>query len=314
MSGQLDSTKDAIVQIHQYIKSIAPYIHEGLTPPSPLPATFTSTQDRITNVDPAPASAPSVSRRQSNAFEPQNAPGAQDPPGSPTSGRARKRGPGTRSPYQGPTSSGFNLSVAKTTLRVMGLRNNVRAVDPGNDGADTRDPTPSPTHEDGQLLSSMHPDKDPLWSISKDEAIDHCNTYEDEMGIMYPVLNMKSLKAATRKVYEFMDAGRSNGLIQLGMPGSDSLHSDDVNILKVVVAISLTIGTEGRSDLGQRLIQTVRPAVDSLVLGQVSMQGVRLLVMMVGITLIMLAALANTDRRCTNSIQTTKTTPAVSLV
>lgn len=81
--------------------------------------------------------------------------------------------------FQGPTSSAYNLAVAKNTLYNMGYPG---LSEGGDNGISTQDDTPlgSPPPR----TSSMAPKstRDPLWQINADEAVRLCRVYEEEMA------------------------------------------------------------------------------------------------------------------------------------
>jgi hypothetical protein len=80
--------------------------------------------------------------------------------------------------YQGPTSSAFNLAVAKNTLYNMGYPG---LAEGGENGISTQDDTPIGSPPLRSPSANIHPSRDPLWLISKDEAVRLCRVYEEEM-------------------------------------------------------------------------------------------------------------------------------------
>jgi hypothetical protein len=81
--------------------------------------------------------------------------------------------------FQGPTSSAYNLAVAKNTLYNMGYPG---LSEGGDNGIITQDDTPSGSPP--PRTSSMAPKstRDPLWQINTDEAVRLCRVYEEEMA------------------------------------------------------------------------------------------------------------------------------------
>jgi len=80
--------------------------------------------------------------------------------------------------YQGPTSSAFNLAVAKNTLYNMGYPG---LAEGGENGISTQDDTPIGSPPLRSPSANLHPSRDPLWLISKEEAVRLCRVYEEEM-------------------------------------------------------------------------------------------------------------------------------------
>jgi hypothetical protein len=131
----------------------------------------------------------------------------------------------------------------------------------------------------------MHGDKDPLWSIPKEEALRLCRVFEDEIGLMYPVVDVNKVVDHATKLYRFMEAAHRTGLMQQGMPGADAIDDEDTNVLKLVIATSMTVEASGRSELGQRLFEFVQPAVENLLLGDCGVKAIRMLVVAVSVTI-----------------------------
>jgi hypothetical protein len=135
-----------------------------------------------------------------------------------------------------------------------------------------------------------------------------CRVYEDEMGLMYPVLDINKIIAYTQKLYRFMEAAHRQGLMQQGLPGADAIDDEDTNILKMVIACALTVEGSGKSDLGRRMFEYVHPAIDNLLLGNVGIKGIRLLILTVSDSAGMVCIsvwLTNDPSPCTNSTETT---------
>lgn len=218
----------------------------------------------------------------------------------------------SQSRYKGPTSVAFNLGVAKTSLESMGIagQGEEDVSGSGEAGTGTADATPQrspiPKLLHGQLLQSTHVDKDPIWSIPQEEALRLCRVYEDEMGLMYPVLDVNKVVEYAIKLYRFMEAAHRSGLMQQGMPGADAIDDEETNILKLVLATALTTEAGGRSELGQRLFEYVQPAIDTMLLGAVGVKAIRMLTMTVRATYNCARSMLTFHRQCTNSTAITR--------
>ena len=175
----------------------------------------------------------------------QTSPGAGYGPLSPSLSRPKSQSQSDQPPFRGPTSVEFNFGVARNSLQTMGIMSQGRGVEDGTGGTGTQDPSPgpSPLLRPGsmQLARGTHADKDPIWSVSQEEALRLCHVYEDEMGLMYPLLDINKVLQHVRKLYRFMEAAHRSGLMQHGMPGSDSIEDEDTNILKLVLATAMTV-------------------------------------------------------------------------
>ncbi|QIX01738.1 hypothetical protein AMS68_007255 [Peltaster fructicola] len=187
-----------------------------------------------------------------------------------------KSQPQSQQSFRGLTSADFNFGVAKSSLQTMGI--NAQGVEEVDDGAAALTEEPGQAQV-AQLYESMHGDKDPIWTITRQEALRLCQVYEEETSTLYPVVDVSKVTAYVNKLYQFLEAMHRTGLMQQGLPGPDAVDDEDTNILKLVLAIALTIENGGRSELGTRLFERVQPAIDNSLLGNVNIKGIRLLVM-----------------------------------
>ena len=149
---------------------------------------------------------------------------------------------------------------------------------------DAMDPRVSPRQLQAPLASmTVHPNKDPLWKIGKEEAIRLCRVYEEEMGIMYPIIDMEKTISQANLLFTFTEAAARTGLMNRTMSGSDRLANNDVDILKMVLALALIAEGDGQSDLGRMLYESCREAFERRVSGPVEIKGLILLVLVVWI-------------------------------
>ncbi|KAL7772009.1 hypothetical protein CFE70_001962 [Pyrenophora teres f. teres 0-1] len=185
--------------------------------------------------------------------------------------------------FHGPTSNAFNVGVARSSLKTMGIN----ASDEGEDeGALTQDATPrgSPLMENTVLPKRpMHTDKDPIWSVSKHEALRLVHVWHDEMGVMYPILEVDKLLGYTEMLFTFVEAAARSGLMQGALPGSDAMMDEQISILKLVLAITLVLEGGGKHPLGEKLFANVHKVVDRALSEPVSLHGITLLVLTLGL-------------------------------
>ncbi|KAJ5665641.1 uncharacterized protein N7477_008089 [Penicillium maclennaniae] len=162
--------------------------------------------------------------------------------------------------FHGPTSSAFNFDVAKSSLQSMGI-----AEDGIPDELTTAHVTPagSPPSHLVPLIPTIHPTKDPIWSIQREEALRLCKVYEEEIGIMYPIVDISTVTSQANLLYTFMEAATRTGFAQRAFPGADGLSDDNSVLLKLILATTLVVEGGGQSDLGQRLFLTVKPVIES---------------------------------------------------
>ena len=193
---------------------------------------------------------------------------------------------GSQPRFQGPTSSAFSFDVARSSLQTMGIAPPEMQEEGGYNG-DEMIPRGSPhqLHAPTASMTSMtvHPNKDPLWKIGKEEAIRLCRVYEEEMGIMYPIIDMERTITQADILFDFTESAARTGLVNRALPGPDRLANNDVDILKMVLAVALIVEGEGQSDLGRMLYESCREAFEGRLSGPVEIQGLILLVLVVGI-------------------------------
>ena len=181
--------------------------------------------------------------------------------------------------FKGPTSSAFNFDVANSSLQTMGITES-EAVYQGLLGPE-KTPINSPPQHHVALMVNPQQSQDPLWSVNLDEAMRLCGLYEEEMGMLTPMLDIEQVLQNAKLFFGSTEpAGRAastNGY----QPSSKGLSTDDINILRLVLAIALIIEGGGRSDLGKALFDSARKAVESRLWEPVEIKGLLLLALVV---------------------------------
>lgn len=186
---------------------------------------------------------------QNHAFGLPRAPSNAPMSMSPSQGKSRsfsQQQPQTS--YRGPTSTEFSFGVADNSLQTMGITDG--SVDPNGDAVHGLPPPTSPgqLERNMQLIQDVHEEKDPIYSVSKEEALRLCRVYEDEMGLMYPVIDINTVMEYTERLYSFIEAARRNGLVQQGLPGADAIDDENTIILKMIIACASTMEGSGSRD------------------------------------------------------------------
>lgn len=176
--------------------------------------------------------------------------------------------------FHGPTSSAYGFDVAKSSLQTMGITNNM-----AEDGQISRDRSRATSPTPPQM--QPHPNKDPLWLIDHAEVIRLCHVYEEEIGIMYPVVETEKVIKHANSLYRFINASLRSGFGQPGLPGADTFDDDETIILKMILATTLIVEGNGSSELGQRFFDSTRPAVDLRLVTALDVKSVVLLVLTV---------------------------------
>ncbi|KAM3418737.1 hypothetical protein BST61_g4711 [Cercospora zeina] len=268
MSGHISSLQEQVNSLYEQLNQLRAHVSGQLA---------TTTHASGTPIDPSLQQYPA--QRASFAAT-QSSPGG---PVSPSRFHRPRASSQSQNRYKGPTSVAFNLGVAKTSLESMGIagQGEEDVSGSGEAGSGTAEGTPqrSPAPKSSQICQTIHADKDPIWSIPQEEAVRLCRVYEDEMGLMYPVLDIDKIVNYAAKLYQFMEAARRAGLMQQGLPGADAIDDEETNILKLVLATALTTEAGGRSELGQRLFEYVQPSIDTMLLGAVGVKALRMLTM-----------------------------------
>lgn len=254
MNNTIQTLQDQVQRLHSDLTSPRNPQHGSSASPYPDPSTYPHQPSMI-------------------QAQPQGPYHATPPPTLPSRIRHRR--------FQGPTSSAFNIDVAKSSLQTMGLTDPSLTDAQAHDYEDLASASPQQRHTSNPLAPSQY-GKDPIWSIAKDEAIRLCRVYDEEIGIMYPMLDIEQIIEKADRLFTFTEAATKTGLIDRSKPSADSMHGPDINILKMVLATALILEGGGQSELGSALFETVKGAGESKLGETPDIAGLRLLVVMVG--------------------------------
>jgi hypothetical protein len=205
----------------------------------------------------------------------------QTPMLPPQSSRSRTRSISKHPRFHGPTSSAFNLGVARSSLKTMGIT----AAEEGEDeGGVTHDATPRPSPPNPASVlpkTSLHADKDPIWNISKHEALRLVHVWHEEQGVMYPILEIDKVLRYAEMLFSFVEAAARSGLMQGALPGADAIMDEQTSVLKLVLAITLVLEGRGKDALGEKLFENVHKVVEKTLFDPVSLHGINLLALTV---------------------------------
>lgn len=176
------------------------------------------------------------------------------------------------SPFQGPTTSAFGFEVAKSSLQQRGIVERIETGEAGEAGDMTQEPSPlaSPSAPNDTIDTrhTLHP----LWALPKAEALRLCRVYEEEMGIMYPVLELTELLDQVEQLYSPADRTLGSNI---------QLDREDVHILRLVFACALTAEGSGRSEQAISLFDSVRDVQDNCVWGPPEIKSIIFLTLVV---------------------------------
>lgn len=172
--------------------------------------------------------------------------------------------------FHGPTSSIYGFDVAKSSLSNMGI------TQPADmDGMNSRDRSRAAS----PIYLAPHPSKDPIWLLDQADAVRLIGVYDEECHIMYPILDLERLFKHVHALYTFISAALRSGLGQPGLPGEDALDDEMTTQLKLVLACGLIIEGHGESELGQKLYESAKKAVDLVIVGPLSLKSAVLIIL-----------------------------------
>ena len=181
-------------------------------------------------------------------------------------------------PFQGPTTSAFSFDLAKSSLQQRGI---VERGEAGDEGDMAQEPSPLASPSANHDINDARHTLDPLWALPKAEALRLCRVYEEEMGIMYPVLELPELLEQVELLYSPKDRTLGSSLQPGGRP---ELDREDVHILRLVFACALTAEGSGQSDQAISLFDSVREVQDNCVWGPPEIKSIIFLTLVVRLT------------------------------
>ncbi|KAG7409668.1 Patulin cluster transcription factor patL [Fusarium oxysporum f. sp. rapae] len=177
--------------------------------------------------------------------------------------------------FCGPSSSEFAFKAVSGNLREMGMPSAILSKLNSDYGILPEARSHFSNYGPFMKLVAM----DPLWDISKTDAVILVKRWFTNMGRLYPFLREEELLDTIHRVYAVI------GPISVGTPiprrelAAEALLNDETNKLKIVLAVSKTMQDGGRNDQAQRLFQSTTEAVESLIWNPSGISGIQLLVL-----------------------------------
>lgn len=104
---------------------------------------------------------------------------------------------------------------------------------------------------------------DALWELDKDEMIRLCRIYEEEVGIMYPVLRIDTIISHARTLATWMAAAKKNGLAG-GQDGG--INDPNTLLLKIVLCGGLLVEGHGSSAQAQRIFTGIKTIANRMLM------------------------------------------------
>ncbi|KAL6890702.1 hypothetical protein GGI43DRAFT_425461 [Trichoderma evansii] len=147
---------------------------------------------------------------------------------------------GKQTPFQGPTSTAFTLDVARETISNMGWKT--------TEEGDDIEPLPS-----SNMVTTIPTQMaDPLLEFDKDEMVRLCRVHEEEIGIMYPVINIQAVIAHVKNVSLYL---RNQRPIEL-------LNDLETLQLKIIICCALVVEGHGHSEKALRVYESMENIVN----------------------------------------------------
>lgn len=145
----------------------------------------------------------------------------------------------------------YNFSLARRNLEAMGIIGGI----PDGRPQEIADQQPN------NVLPCRH--ADPLWSIEREEAFRLARVYEEEIGPQYPFLNPVRLIRLVGDIMSVLEGGARYGFRNVALPGPESIDPNDIQIVKLVLAIASIIETSGVPVLATKLSSSVQDSMQS---------------------------------------------------
>lgn len=109
--------------------------------------------------------------------------------------------------------------------------------------------------------------QDPLWDFDVDEMVRLCRIHEEEVGIMYPVVNINDVINHARSLAERMTTARRHGYYA----SQDEINGDVKTLeLKIIMCCALVVEGNGYSPKANRLWENIQPIVDRMLMSDPS--------------------------------------------
>jgi hypothetical protein len=165
--------------------------------------------------------------------------------------------PETRNPaYIGPTSSAYGIDVAQSTLERDGITPGAR------DHAREDSTSTDVTHYD--TADSLHRVETPrrlVAALGKNQVIRLIDVYQETTGTVYPCVDVDGVR--NYAVHFFDDESTAEMLLceAYGQSEAFAAFDRDLEILKIVLAISLVVEGKGQDAVGAQLMDSVEDAM-----------------------------------------------------
>ncbi|KAJ5593922.1 uncharacterized protein N7459_000130 [Penicillium hispanicum] len=176
--------------------------------------------------------------------------------------------------YVGPTSAEFGLG--RQGRSVLPEHENDNPDDDEDLNLSTAAPS-SPGSEAADGLTSG----DPLKDLGLEETLRLVQVYEDTVGIMYPCVDLASLRTYVVEHYDSHHSTDQTSKSTSGTSDQDWFHARDIQLLKILIATALLVESHGRSERAAQLADSVEDRFASrLKVAQVDMKEILILTLL----------------------------------
>lgn len=156
--------------------------------------------------------------------------------------------------FRGPTSMAYSLDVANNTISNMGYEGI-------GEGAAT--PAQQPLQDMSIPAGDNNITPDPLVDFDKDEMVRLCRLHEEEVGIMYPVLDIQAVISHAKSLSSFIESLRNQRPLA-------NLNDEKTLQLKMVMCCALVVEEHGHSDKAVRLYDSMESVVNRKLMADAS--------------------------------------------
>ncbi|KAJ5965251.1 Copper amine oxidase N2/N3-terminal [Penicillium waksmanii] len=176
--------------------------------------------------------------------------------------------------YVGPTSAEFGLDHQDDPLLyALDDRDNIHA-DNFQGNQDSRPASPVAQISTGSTPTENSTSQHSLHDLGLEETLRLVQVYEDTVGIMYPCVDLASLRTYVVEYYHSQtSAFNKSSARRLSRRDEDWFHARDIQVLNIVLATALLVESHGQSERAAQLADSVEDRFASrLKVAQVDMK------------------------------------------
>ncbi|KKA26152.1 hypothetical protein TD95_003651, partial [Thielaviopsis punctulata] len=139
-------------------------------------------------------------------------------------------------------------------------------------------PEPYPNHGPADMYRHARTSsavEDPLWDLKLDEIIRVCRIYDEECGIISPMLSIQNVISHARSLFSFMENAKDRGMLQL--------NDDKTLLLKIVVCCGMAVEDHGGSERATALYESMESRLNKkLMADDVTVSDITILALLAG--------------------------------